>query len=137
LLLYRLTMTHSTHTAEPLRLLVIPGLRDSGPAHWQSWLQARHPTSVRVVQRDWNQTNLQRWSARIDNTLARCGSGPRKQVSLLNVSYDPTRELYQEFNKAFAAHWQKKTGEMSPSSRATAARASRRVRSSTGWKPTW
>lgn len=68
-------MTHSTHTAEPLRLLVIPGLRDSGPAHWQSWLQARHPTSVRVVQRDWNQTNLQRWSARIDNTLARCGSG--------------------------------------------------------------
>lgn len=26
--------------------------------------------------------------------------------SLLNVSYDPTRELYREFNEAFAAHWQ-------------------------------
>ena len=36
----------------------------------------------------------------------------QKQVSLLNVSYDPTRELYQEYNKAFAAHWQKKTGEI-------------------------
>ena len=36
----------------------------------------------------------------------------QKQVSLLNVSYDPTRELYVEFNKAFAAHWQKKTGEV-------------------------
>lgn len=32
-------------------------------------------------------------------------------VSLLNVSYDPTRELYEEYNKAFAAYWQKKTGE--------------------------
>jgi sulfate transport system substrate-binding protein len=36
----------------------------------------------------------------------------QKQVSLLNVSYDPTRELYQEYNKAFAAHWQKKAGEI-------------------------
>ncbi len=34
-----------------------------------------------------------------------------KDVALLNVSYDPTRELYVEFNKAFAAHWKKKTGE--------------------------
>ncbi|HEU4850823.1 MAG TPA: sulfate ABC transporter substrate-binding protein [Telluria sp.] len=31
-------------------------------------------------------------------------------VSLLNVSYDPTRELYQEFNKAFAAHWKQAKG---------------------------
>jgi sulfate/thiosulfate transport system substrate-binding protein len=33
------------------------------------------------------------------------------EVSLLNVSYDPTRELYQDFNKAFAAHWKAKTGD--------------------------
>jgi sulfate/thiosulfate-binding protein len=32
-------------------------------------------------------------------------------VSLLNVSYDPTRELYQEFNVAFAKHWLAKTGQ--------------------------
>ena len=32
-------------------------------------------------------------------------------ISLLNVSYDPTRELYAEFNKAFAAAWQKQTGK--------------------------
>ena len=30
---------------------------------------------------------------------------------LLNVSYDPTRELYQEINKAFAAQWKQKTGQ--------------------------
>ena len=32
-------------------------------------------------------------------------------TSLLNVSYDPTRELYQDFNAAFAKHWKAKTGE--------------------------
>jgi sulfate transport system substrate-binding protein len=34
-----------------------------------------------------------------------------KEVSILNVSYDPTRELYGEYNKAFAKHWQAKTGD--------------------------
>lgn len=32
-------------------------------------------------------------------------------VTLLNVSYDPTRELYADFNKSFAAHWKAKTGD--------------------------
>jgi sulfate/thiosulfate-binding protein len=31
--------------------------------------------------------------------------------ALLNVSYDPTRELYQDFNAAFAKHWKAKTGD--------------------------
>lgn len=34
-----------------------------------------------------------------------------KEIELLNVSYDPTRELYQEFNKEFAAYWKQKTGQ--------------------------
>ena len=33
------------------------------------------------------------------------------QTGLLNVSYDPTRELYQEFNAAFARYWKGKTGQ--------------------------
>ena len=32
-------------------------------------------------------------------------------TTLLNVSYDPTRELYKEFNEAFAANWKAETGE--------------------------
>ena len=39
------------------------------------------------------------------------GSAYAADVSLLNVSYDPTRELYVEFNKAFAAAYQKETGQ--------------------------
>src|SRR5277367_5857150 len=34
-----------------------------------------------------------------------------KQVSLLNVSYDPTRELYEDYDKVFADYWKKKTGD--------------------------
>ena len=34
-----------------------------------------------------------------------------KDVSLLNVSYDPTREFYQAYNAAFAAHWKARTGD--------------------------
>ncbi len=33
------------------------------------------------------------------------------EVTLLNVSYDPTRELYIDFNKSFAEYWKKKTGD--------------------------
>jgi sulfate transport system substrate-binding protein len=41
-------------------------------------------------------------------------TGPAAQagdVNLLNVSYDPTRELYEEYNRAFAAYWEKQTGD--------------------------
>lgn len=34
-----------------------------------------------------------------------------QQVTLLNVSYDPTRELYVEYNQAFARHWKARTGQ--------------------------
>jgi sulfate transport system substrate-binding protein len=41
--------------------------------------------------------------------LAAWASG--KDITLLNVSYDPTHELYAAINSAFAEHWQKKTGD--------------------------
>ena len=39
------------------------------------------------------------------------GAAQAKDITLLNVSYDPTRELYVDFNKAFAAQWKAKTGD--------------------------
>jgi sulfate/thiosulfate-binding protein len=38
-------------------------------------------------------------------------SGKSDQKSILNVSYDPTREFYADYNAAFAKHWKAKTGE--------------------------
>ncbi|MDY0166583.1 MAG: sulfate ABC transporter substrate-binding protein [Thermoguttaceae bacterium] len=48
--------------------------------------------------------------------LSGCGGGTGggnsgEEITLLNVSYDPTRELYREFNEAFAKYWREKTGQ--------------------------
>ena len=43
--------------------------------------------------------------------LGLAASAPAQNVKLLNVSYDPTRELYQDFNAAFAKYWQAKAGQ--------------------------
>ncbi|MEO8223194.1 MAG: sulfate ABC transporter substrate-binding protein [Gammaproteobacteria bacterium] len=39
------------------------------------------------------------------------GAGEAANVTLLNVSYDPTRELYQDYNRAFASYWKARTGD--------------------------
>jgi sulfate transport system substrate-binding protein len=39
------------------------------------------------------------------------GTASAAEIKLLNVSYDPTRELYQEYNAAFAKYWKAKTGD--------------------------
>ncbi|OJX79365.1 sulfate ABC transporter substrate-binding protein [Magnetospirillum sp. 64-120] len=44
-------------------------------------------------------------------SLAATSAWADEAKTLLNVSYDPTRELYQEFNAAFAKDWQTKTGQ--------------------------
>jgi uncharacterized protein len=57
---------------DPVRVLVIPGLNDSGPAHWQTWLQGHYRgRSTRVEQDDRACADLERWSQRIEATLAR------------------------------------------------------------------
>jgi len=43
--------------------------------------------------------------------LAAGTAGYAKNIELLNVSYDPTRELYVDYNKAFATYWKAKTGD--------------------------
>lgn len=59
----------------PPRLLIIPGLHDSGPTHWQTWLQGQYRDALRVTQRDPSQPDLERWAARIQRTLEAAGPG--------------------------------------------------------------
>ena len=44
-------------------------------------------------------------------SLLALGQANAAEVRLLNVSYDPTRELFQEYNSAFAKEWKAKTGD--------------------------
>ena len=55
--------------------LIVPGLKSSGPMHWQTWLERRLAGSVRVNQRDWNDPHLPDWSSRVRWEIAR-SSGP-------------------------------------------------------------
>ena len=45
------------------------------------------------------------------STAPATAQGAAKPVTLLNVSYDPTRELYEDFNHQFATYWKGKTGQ--------------------------
>ncbi|MDD5794860.1 sulfate ABC transporter substrate-binding protein [Clostridium sp. HCP1S3_B4] len=40
-----------------------------------------------------------------------CFGSPSKNKEIINVSYDPTREFYEEYNKKFTEYWKDKTGE--------------------------
>jgi sulfate/thiosulfate transport system substrate-binding protein len=51
-------------------------------------------------------------SAALLATATLLGSSVYADITLLNVSYDPTRELYQDFNQAFATYWKSKTGDV-------------------------
>ena len=54
------------------------------------------------------------WSttpARAEGTNNQPPRAAGEAVKLLNVSYDPTRELYQQYNVAFAKHWKEQTGQ--------------------------
>jgi hypothetical protein len=64
-----------------VRVLVIPGLHGSGPAHWQTWLQSRLPGAVRVEQDDWEHADLEAWSARIAGVLDQAPDLPHVAVA--------------------------------------------------------
>lgn len=64
-----------THCRPP-RLLIVPGLRDSGPLHWQSWLERRQRGSIRPRLDDWNLASLDAWIDAIEVALAREPAGP-------------------------------------------------------------
>ena len=53
---------------------------------------------------------MNKWGVGLTLLLA-SASVLAKDIQLLNVSYDPTRELYEQYNKAFSAHWKQETGD--------------------------
>ncbi|HNC22283.1 MAG: sulfate ABC transporter substrate-binding protein [Candidatus Accumulibacter sp.] len=55
--------------------------------------------------------NLKRFLVAVLASSLLAGGAAGAEISLLNVSYDPTRELYQDFNAAFAKYWKAKAGD--------------------------
>lgn len=53
-----------------MRTLVLPGLGSSGPDHWQTHLERRDPTCLRVTQDEWDAPSCAAWVRRLDEVLA-------------------------------------------------------------------
>lgn len=53
---------------------------------------------------------MRKWGVGLSLLLLASGA-IAKDIQLLNVSYDPTREFYQEYNQAFSKHWEQQTGD--------------------------
>ena len=53
------------------RILIAPGLNDSGAEHWQTRWQLLHPAFERVEQLRWDVPDLEAWSDRLDQELRR------------------------------------------------------------------
>lgn len=54
---------------------------------------------------------VKKWQATTAFLLVLTTGAWAKNIQLLNVSYDPTREFYQQYNEAFSQHWKEKTGD--------------------------
>jgi uncharacterized protein len=53
--------------------LILPGIGNSGPAHWQSLWEAANPSFVRVQQRDWDSPVCEEWLEVLEKSVARFG----------------------------------------------------------------
>jgi hypothetical protein len=56
-------------------VLIVPGIGNSGPQHWQSLWQAAHPSVRRVAQRDWNRPQCREWLEPLERAVAAAGPG--------------------------------------------------------------
>ena len=79
--------------------LIIPGLGNSGPAHWQTWLEQTVPNCQRIEQQEWDAPDLADWLKAIDEAVA---------------NYDPASVVLigHSLGCSTIAHWAKHSGKI-------------------------
>ncbi len=55
-------------------VLLLPGIGNSGPQHWQTYWEQANPSFERVQQRDWDNPNCEEWGAALEAAVKRKGS---------------------------------------------------------------
>ncbi len=63
---------HFAALSEHLDFVIVPGLNNSGPDHWQTLWHERFPAWKRISQKHWNPPDIDGWLAAIHRTLAEC-----------------------------------------------------------------
>jgi len=57
-------------------VLLVPGIHNSGPTHWQSLWEAQHPDVTRVQQHDWDHPVCDTWAEVLDQAIRQCAQPP-------------------------------------------------------------
>jgi len=57
-------------------ILIVSGLWNSGPQHWQTHWQANYPAWTKAQHRDWNHPRMDEWVAELDAAIAECAGRP-------------------------------------------------------------
>ena len=71
-------------------ILLVPGLYDSGPQHWQTLWHQQHPHWLRVVQSDWSEPDLVRWAQPVIEQLEKSS----QPLTLVAHSFGCLASLY-------------------------------------------
>lgn len=58
-----------SHNEFGARCLIVPGLYDSGPEHWQTWIEERMPRSARIAIDDWSLPRVDAWVSSIRQSI--------------------------------------------------------------------
>src|SRR5437868_3358392 len=70
-----------------IKILTVPGLWSSGPQHWQTHWEAKHPADLqRVVQRDFDLPDRDEWVATLDAAIRTCDEPPLLAAHSLGCS---------------------------------------------------
>lgn len=77
-------------------VLILPGLGNSGPLHWQTLWEVSRPECRRVMQREWDRPQLEEWLATLEQSIATCATAPALVAHSLGCS--------------LVAHWVRKGG---------------------------
>ena len=69
-------MTGNQAGKNQVSVLIVPGIGNSGPGHWQTLWEREHPDWRRVQQRDWDHPICPEWVQRLDDAISRLSAPP-------------------------------------------------------------
>jgi len=69
-------MSGSSAVGDAQMALIVPGIGNSGPKHWQTFWERQHPDWQRVPQRDWDHPVCEEWVRRLDDAIGRLSAPP-------------------------------------------------------------
>lgn len=66
-------------------IVIVPGIGNSGPDHWQSHWETAFPGAARIAPASWEAPDLADWTAALDTAVANAGAPPARDLSFAGL----------------------------------------------------